>query len=146
MFQIEISDEEKLLPNDPRFYLDRLEAMAAELKIEGTVGLKLGGKEESQDLNNRYRQKDYPTDVLSFPFEEELPEGGYYLGDIFVCFPVAVEQAAENGIPVEQELFTLMVHGLLHLGGLDHEADEGEMLKLQEKMLEKYKDPIEKKE
>lgn len=118
-------------------FLERLEKIAGELEAPGDVVIKLGGKEESQALNKQFREKDYPTDVLSFVFDEETPEG-YYLGDIFICYPVAEEQAKENGISPEQELFTLMVHGLMHLAGYDHETDEREMLNLQAELLDKY--------
>jgi probable rRNA maturation factor len=133
---IEIVDEEYKV--DKAFYLDKLQDLVKELEIEGDIVIKLGGKEESQALNAQYRKKDYPTDVLSFPFEEEVPDDGFYLGDIFICFPVAVEQAEEGGITIEQELLTLMLHGILHLAGYDHETDSGDMQKLQEKLLEKY--------
>ncbi len=124
---------------ESEYFLEKLEKIAGELKIEGNVVIKLGNKEESRALNLQYREKDYPTDVLSFPFGEEVPEEGFYLGDIFICYPVAEEQAKESGVTLQEELFTLMVHGLLHLADFDHEADQGDMLKLQQKMLEKYK-------
>lgn len=131
---IEIVDDQYKV--DKAFYLEKLQEMVKELEIEGDIVIKLGGKEESQTLNAQYRQKDYPTDVLSFPFEEELPDG-FYLGDIFICFPTAEEQAKEGGISLERELLTLMLHGILHLAGYDHESDSGEMQKLQEQLLEK---------
>jgi probable rRNA maturation factor len=133
---IELVDESYNL--DQEFYLEKLREIVKELEIEGSFVIKFGDKEESRELNKTYREKDYPTDVLSFPFEEELPEGGYYLGDIFICHPVAEEQAKENGVTLEEELFTLMVHGVLHLGGYDHEMDEGEMLELQERLIKKH--------
>lgn len=119
------------------FYLDKLERVIKELNIQGNIVIKLGSKEEAQELNLRYLQKDYPTDVLSFPFNEEVPDEGFYLGDIFVCYPIAGEQAKEYGLTLEEELLTLMVHGILHLAGYDHETDAGEMEKLQEQLLEK---------
>ncbi len=134
---IEIYDENFKI--DTGFYLERLKKMVEELEITGQMVIKLGDKDESQSLNKQYREKDYPTDVLSFPFNEEMPEmDGVYLGDIFICYPVAQEQAEEGGISLEKELFTLMVHGVLHLGAYDHETDSGEMLSLQDKMVEKY--------
>lgn len=132
---ITIDDEEFKV--EQKFYLDKLEQVIKELDIRGNIVIKLGSKEEAQELNSRYLQKDYPTDVLSFPFNEEVPEEGFYLGDIFVCFPIAEEQAKENGLTLAEELLTLMVHGILHLAGYDHETDAGEMEKLQEQLLEK---------
>ncbi len=122
---------------DRQFYLEKLEKIAEELDIKGTIVIKLGDEEESKALNLNYLKKDYPTDVLSFPFNEELPDG-FYLGDIFTCYPIAGAQAEENNISLEEELFTLMVHGILHLCGYDHETDAGEMLNLQERLVETY--------
>lgn len=135
---IEINDDEFKVDKDR--YLDKLGKLVEELEIDGNMAIKLGDKEESRVLNKQYRQKDYPTDVLSFPFNEEVPEEGFYLGDIFICYPVAEEQAKENGITLEEELFTLMLHGVLHLAGYDHETDSGEMKELQEKLLEKFQE------
>jgi len=135
---IEINDDEFNV--DKERYLDKLQELVEELKIDGNMAIKLGGKEESRALNKQYRQKDYPTDVLSFPFNEEVPEEGFYLGDIFICYPIAEEQAKESGITLEEELFTLMLHGVLHLAGYDHETDSGEMKAIQEKLLEKFQE------
>ena len=121
---------------DKDFYLDKLNTIVNELEIEGEIVIKMGNKAESQAVNSQYLQKDYPTDVLSFPYNEDLPGEGFYLGDIFICYPIAREQAEENGIPLEQELLTLMVHGVLHLAGYDHEKDSGEMKELQKKLLQ----------
>lgn len=112
----------------------KLETIAAKLKMEGNITIRLGDKEESLYLNHTYRKKEYPTDVLSFPFNEQLA-GKFYIGDIFVCYPVAQEQAHDSGIPLETELFTLMLHGVLHLAGYDHENDSGEMMDLQDQLL-----------
>ncbi len=71
---------------------------------------------ELQKLNREFRGKDYATDVLSFP-----PE------DIAISFDRAAAQALELGHGVEDELRILMLHGLLHLAGMDHDADEGAM-------------------
>ena len=67
-------------------------------------------------LNRKFRGKDYPADVLSFP-----------PGDIAISFDRAAAQAADLGHGVETELRILMLHGLLHLAGMDHETDRGAM-------------------
>ncbi|HEY2931156.1 MAG TPA: rRNA maturation RNase YbeY [Acidobacteriota bacterium] len=79
-------------------------------------------------LNLKFRGKDYPTDVLSFYGwdQEELPA---YLGDIVIC----PEVAAENSRRLSRELKSLVLHGLLHLIGYDHETDHGEMNRLEAK-------------
>jgi len=124
---------------DQQFYLDKLETIAKELNInpDATIVIKLGDQEESKSLNLQYLKKDYPTDVLSFPFNEDLPDG-FYIGDIFICYPIAEIQAKENNVSLQEELFRLMVHGILHLLGYDHEKDTGEMETLQEQLIDKY--------
>lgn len=125
---------------DKNFYKNRLKQIVKTIKLRGHITVKLGDKEECRQLNTQFLERDYPTDVLSFPCRENLP-GGFYLGDIFICHPVAGEQATENHIPLELELFTLMVHGILHLAGHDHEKDSGEMLHQQEELVNKYFNP-----
>ena len=117
--------------------LTQLKLVVKELGIKGDLTIKLGGEAESQSLNAQYRGKNYPTDVLSFFCGEDHPDG-YYLGDIFICYPVAVEQASEYSIGVDKELFTLMIHGILHLSGYDHQKDDGSMLAKQQQLIEKF--------
>jgi probable rRNA maturation factor len=76
---------------------------------------------ELRSLNRRFRGKDYATDVLSFPSANGGP------GEIAISFDRAASQAAEYGHPVEDEVRILMLHGVLHLTGMDHETDSGEM-------------------
>jgi probable rRNA maturation factor len=76
-------------------------------------------------LNNDHRGRDEPTDVLSFPVDETaVAAGPRELGDVVIC-PEYTE-----------DLFEAVVHGVLHLCGYDHERDDGEMLALQERVLE----------
>jgi len=86
---------------------------------------------ELQRLNRTFRHKDYPTDVLSFPAPSAgLPEGSLskgYLGDLAISWQRARQQARQFGHPVETEIQVLMLHGVLHLSGLDHETDGGRM-------------------
>lgn len=111
-----------------------LRRVARELGLRGQISIRLAAPAESRELNRTYRGKDYATDVLSFPQHERLPDG-YHVGDILVCFDIAVAQAAEQGHSVERELLELMVHGLLHLAGFDHETDQGEMLARQRELM-----------
>jgi probable rRNA maturation factor len=123
-------------PIDQDYFLSRLSELYQLLELQGDLTIKLGSSQESRTLNREYRQKDYPTDVLSFPLNQQFPEG-YYLGDIFICYPLAREQALKFNIPLHNELLRLMVHGILHLSGHDHELDSGEMDKLQETLYQK---------
>ena len=82
---------------------------------------------ELQSLNRQFRRKDYPTDVLSFPSASPYVGPSPYLGDIAISIQRARSQAKEFGISLEDELCILMLHGVLHLTGLDHESDTGQM-------------------
>jgi probable rRNA maturation factor len=88
---------------------------------------------EMRRLNREFRKQDYATDVLSFP----SADSGTFLGDIAISFAKAKEQAAEHGHSVSQEVDILMLHGLLHLLGMDHETDNGEMAQAERKWREK---------
>ena len=101
------------------------------LKLE-KCGLILVNKEEIQKLNMQYRGLDRKTDVLSFESGEKI-----YLGEIFICVDKVKSQAEEYGHSLEIEFAFLLVHGLLHLQGYDHQTpeDEEKMKKKQEEIL-----------
>ena len=82
---------------------------------------------EMRELNRRFRGKDTPTDVLSFPASKFFPS------ELAISLDRAVEQAAGFGHSVEAELRILMLHGLLHLAGMDHETDSGEMARAEKR-------------
>jgi probable rRNA maturation factor len=113
--------------------LDRLEAGRCE------VHLLLTGDETIRALNREYLGDDRPTDVLSFPDGDVLPNGRRLLGEIVVSLDTARRQAAEAGSDELQELEELVLHGTLHLLGYDHASDQGEMnsieLRLREELL-----------
>ena len=96
-------------------------AARREPKIAGTVALLLCDDDAIRDLNRRFRGKDKATNVLSFPSGDA---SGGVLGDLAVASGVCMREAAENGAPVEGYAAHLLVHGLLHLVGYDHEADQ----------------------
>lgn len=81
-----------------------------------------------RELNETFRGKDSATDVLSFPHEPgEFDPRDDFLGDIVISAETARRQASENGLTLENEIKQLILHGLLHLCGYDHETDGGEM-------------------
>ena len=81
-----------------------------------------------KELNSFFRGKDSTTDVLSFPHEpDEFDTDKNNLGDIVISADQAARQAADNGLTLEVEIKQLILHGLLHLCGYDHETDNGEM-------------------
>jgi probable rRNA maturation factor len=80
------------------------------------------------ELNNFFRGNDWTTDVLSFPHEaDKFDPDTSNLGDIVISAEQAARQAEENGLTLENEIQQLILHGLLHLCGYDHETDNGEM-------------------
>jgi len=87
-------------------------------------------------LNRRFRGKDSATDVLSFPIEAETFETSYHahLGEVVISVDRAAAQAKENGLTFSNEIEQLILHGLLHLCGYDHETDNGEMNRLELKL------------
>nr|WP_306264397.1 rRNA maturation RNase YbeY [Pararhizobium sp. IMCC3301] len=79
-----------------------------------------------QDLNARFRNQDKPTNVLSFANEDEQPDadsGALYLGDIAISYDTVLREADETGKSLQDHLTHLIVHGVLHLAGFDHEDD-----------------------
>ena len=90
-------------------------------------------KKTSKTLNKKYRGKDYPTNVLSFPFElpEGMPEqmraelGEGIIGDIAICAPVVEREAKDQGKTAEAHWAHMVIHGVLHLLGHDHVEDAG---------------------
>ena len=88
---------------------------------DAELSLALIGNAEMQKLNARYRDKDYPTDVLSFPAAKNLPAQAPLLGDVIICVDKAAEQAKERRRTLDQEIVTLLIHGIVHLLGYDHE-------------------------
>lgn len=99
----------------------------------GEIAIRIVDEAESQALNHDYRGKDYPTNVLSFPFElpEGMPEemraelGEGIIGDIAICAPVVEREAQDQGKAVEAHWAHMVIHGVLHLLGHDHVEDAG---------------------
>jgi probable rRNA maturation factor len=94
----------------------------APARARGDVAVALVGDARVRELNRRYRRKDRPTDVLSFP-ADAMPPSAAPLGDIVIATGVAKRQARAAGHSPQTELRVLALHGLLHLLGYDHEAD-----------------------
>ena len=92
------------------------------------------GSRKMKLLNSRYRGLRKVTDVLSFPLaDENLPSAFDVLGDIVICIPEALSQAKHFQVTFYNELLRLLVHGLLHLIGYDHEADTIERRRMERK-------------
>ncbi len=94
--------------------------------LDGEVTVLLASSEEIRDLNRRFRHKDKTTDVLSFPSEHDAVSG-----DIAISADIARENGVALGHGALTEVKVLILHGMLHLAGYDHESDNGEMAKLE---------------
>jgi probable rRNA maturation factor len=105
-------------------------ALSGTIKSDCEVSVSIIGDRRMKSLNNKYRQKDHTTDVLSFPLYEssvspntqfiEPPDGTLRLGDIVVSFPMAVKEAGEENKMVDDKIVELVLHGLDHLLGKHH--------------------------
>ena len=117
---------EPLPPDLGRFPARALaELLVAEgVSDAGEVHCVLTGDDELAELNQRFRGRSGPTDVLAFPYDPSAASGVH--GDIYVSLDRARAQAAERGEPPGREVWRLFVHGALHLAGHDHDTDEGD--------------------
>lgn len=93
------------------------------------------GARKMRAMNRQYLGRDYATDVLSFCYEDVVVEGSALLGEIVVSPEVAARQAGSCGEDPARELRKLLVHGLLHLLGYDHETDRGRMNRVQARLM-----------
>ena len=127
-----------------RAILQKIKKILSDLESEidsalvSEVSIVLTTDQEIQSLNRDYRQKDKPTDVLSFSLLEGAPGPTQSLGDIVISLDTAEQQAQDLGVPLDDELLRLLIHGLLHLLGYDHEnvsKEEEERMKEREDQL-----------
>ena len=124
------------IPSEQRFR-DWVEAslQASYRQLEQTI--RIVDEAESHDLNRRYRSKDAPTNVLAFPTDADYLDYDC-LGDLVICAPVVSAEAATQGKTAEAHWAHLVVHGMLHLQGYDHQetADTRDMERLEIKILD----------
>jgi len=102
-------------------------------KVPGEVDVLISGNQRLCELNRRFRRKNKPTDVLSFP----RPSGG----DIAISAQIARDNAQRYGHSLANELKILVLHGMLHLAGYDHEADNGRMARAESRLRSQLKLP-----
>lgn len=124
------------------FVLDR-EDVAYEVELS----IAIVEIDEMTELNTRYRGKEGPTDVLSFGCDDPCPvesDEPVTLGDVVIAPQIALAQAEEYGHTVEEELNLLLVHGILHLLGYDHEEDDAAaaMQQRERELLTAYADEV----
>lgn len=139
-----ISDRQKAvkIPTGIRLLIRRCCNAVLQLeKIPGAceVSVSFVDTDEIQQLNAKFRNNDYPTDVLSFPlgvdgnYDVNPATGAKQLGDIVLCVPIAAEQAKKYGHSFQREVGYLTVHSMLHLLGYDHEQGGIEAVRMREK-------------
>lgn len=106
-------------------------------RVEGDVVVLLTNDEAVRDLNARFREKDRPTNVLSFPAADmTMPGQAPHLGDLVLAYGVCAAEAEAQGKTLADHLSHLTVHGVLHLLGRDHEAeDEAEAMEGEERSI-----------
>ena len=148
MFTIDFSDHTNLVKEDWFTQIDKLLTFAKEqenIEEEAELSVTFVDKDEIQEINKNYRDKDKVTDVISFALEEDEPDIigldiPRVLGDIIICTDVAKEQAESYNHSFERELGFLALHGFLHLLGYDHmnEEDEKVMFSRQDTILNAY--------
>jgi probable rRNA maturation factor len=117
----------------PRLARREVRAFAKRLASEVAGGRSfcclITGDDELRRLNRDFRKKDSATDVLAFP----AADANSFLGEIAISYPRALRQAADYRLPVQNEIGILMLHGVLHLLGMDHETDRGRMARAEAK-------------
>jgi probable rRNA maturation factor len=116
------------VPDDGQ--LGRWAAAALQGRREAELTLRLVDEPESRALNERYRGKSAPTNVLSFPSELPAELEIPLLGDIVICAPLVAEEASSQGKPAEAHWAHLVIHGVLHLLGHDHQ-EEAEAVRME---------------
>ncbi len=106
--------------------------MRAALEVPAQIAVRIVGEEEGRALNRDYRAKDYATNVLTFDYERTP----LVVADLVLCAPVVAREAAEQRMPVADHYAHLLVHGVLHAQGWDHEtAADAEAMEARESAL-----------
>jgi len=122
---VEVVNRQRRVPIDTEAWSTfATQALAAIGKSESTATIAFVSDKKIRELNSQFRDVDKATDVLSFP---SGGPGESELGDIAISVDTAAAQAKENGLKLDEEIAQLILHGLLHLSGYDHETDNGEM-------------------
>lgn len=122
IIDIQIATTDDNIPSEEQF-LEWVTAATEKYAKPIEVTIRLVGLDESQTLNNQYRNKNKPTNVLSFPAEAHDFLDEVFLGDLVICVPVVEQEAHEQQKAINAHWAHLVIHGLLHLQGYDHIDD-----------------------
>jgi probable rRNA maturation factor len=133
--EIYIKNQQKVIDLDLKWLAKGLAEALLHLRLQRTeLSVLFVNSRRMKALNKRYRGIPKDTDVLSFPLKDEgLHHGPVMLGDIVISVPRALQQAKEFEVPFYDELLRLLVHGLLHLIGYDHEINPYQKKKMEKK-------------
>lgn len=131
---VEVVNRQRRVAIDRRFWQKITTRILEELDKAGeNVTIAFISDKRMRDLNREFRGKDRPTDVLAFPGNKDAFSEAS-LGDVVISIETASRQAKENGIVLNEEIGVLILHGVLHLCGYDHETDQGQMNRLQSRL------------
>jgi probable rRNA maturation factor len=132
---------QKRVPDLTELALDRFVARARRAAgLKGAVNVLLTSNAEMKSLNRRFRGKDKPTDVLSFPSERDAQKR--VAGEIAISAEMAAQNARSLGHSSAEEVKILVLHGVLHLRGYDHECDNGQMARREKRLRAKLRLPL----
>jgi probable rRNA maturation factor len=137
---IEVINRQRKMPVDQdRWERFTKRALSAVPSNASAVTVAFVSDRHMRELNRQWRGKKGTTDVLSFPAGRDQFDNpnGAALGDVVISVEQAARQAKENGLTFDDEIAQLILHGLLHLCGFDHETDKGEMNRLELKLRKK---------
>jgi probable rRNA maturation factor len=141
--EIYLNNKQKKTDLNKKYWDDFIRKICRLLNQEDNteVSITFVNNKQIRKLNNTYRHIDKPTDVLSFPFDNSFNLPVNVLGDVIISTEKAELQAKEYGHSLEREIAFLLVHGILHLLGYDHETpeQEKEMFSLQKELLIGFK-------
>ncbi|MGH9494067.1 MAG: rRNA maturation RNase YbeY [Candidatus Sulfotelmatobacter sp.] len=110
--------------------------------LRGSVDVLITSSAAMRGLNSQFRGKDKATDVLSFPAEARAGSGVPFAGEIAISADIAARNARQLGHPAALEIRVLVLHGILHLAGYDHERDNGEMARKEAKLRQALHLPV----
>jgi probable rRNA maturation factor len=121
--EVQVASKAEGIPSQQQFE-DWVAAAMSETSTPVELVIRIVDEDESRALNSQFRSKDKPTNVLSFPFEPPPGMELNHLGDLVVCAPVVQREAVEQHKPVTAHWAHMVVHGVLHLQGYDHQDEQ----------------------
>lgn len=137
MVVIDVQNLQSVFPIDG-IPLGQWAARALELldRPDGELSVVVADNEQIRELNRAYLDRDRPTNVISFPQQEGEGPGGDHLGDVVISIETAHHEAQDAGMRLDERMLELLVHGICHLAGYNHEGVSDEMTRQMEEVEE----------